>query len=192
MDVAYKGPLRDEPLAIELYNTLYAVNGTVFDGLAEAASAAAWLDGLGERLPAGGSRRPPAARELIALRGAVRDALQFVVDGASPARAALETINQASVRAPRSPIAVWRSGADPTAATDHHGASRADVIVGAFAADAIDLLTGPHRAYVRACGAPGCVLMFLKDHPRREWCSNTCGNRARQARHYQRIRQPDL
>jgi predicted RNA-binding Zn ribbon-like protein len=35
---------------------------------------------------------------------------------------------------------------------------------------------------LRACGAPGCVLMFVKDHPRREWCSVACGNRARQAR----------
>jgi hypothetical protein len=43
-------------------------------------------------------------------------------------------------------------------------------------------------ALLRACGAPGCVLMFLKDHPRREWCSNACGNRARQARHYDRTR----
>ena len=74
------------------------------------------------------------------------------------------------------------------AATDYHGAGRADVIIGALASDAIDLLTGPARGDIRACGAPGCVLMFLKDHPRREWCSNTCGNRARQARHYHRAR----
>ncbi|HEY0690395.1 MAG TPA: CGNR zinc finger domain-containing protein [Kribbella sp.] len=26
----------------------------------------------------------------------------------------------------------------------------------------------------------------MKDHPRREWCSTTCGNRARAARHYAR------
>ena len=34
--------------------------------------------------------------------------------------------------------------------------------------------------------APGCVLYFIKDHPRREWCSTACGNRARAARHYAR------
>jgi predicted RNA-binding Zn ribbon-like protein len=39
-----------------------------------------------------------------------------------------------------------------------------------------------------ACHAPGCVLYFLKTHPRREWCSVTCGNRVRAARHYERIR----
>ena len=108
--------------------------------------------------------------------------------GAAHDAVALEEINHASARAPRSPVAKWRPDADPVAATDYHGASRADLVIGALAADAIDLLTSPRRHDLRACGAPGCILMFLKDHPRREWCSNTCGNRARQARHYQRAR----
>ena len=38
----------------------------------------------------------------------------------------------------------------------------------------------------RATHAPGCVLYFVQDHPRREWCSTACGNRARVARHYDR------
>ena len=62
------------------------------------------------------------------------------------------------------------------------------IVVAAFARDAIDLLTGPTAGDLRACGAPGCILLFVKDHPRREWCSNACGNRARQARHYERVR----
>jgi predicted RNA-binding Zn ribbon-like protein len=57
-----------------------------------------------------------------------------------------------------------------------------------LARDAIDLLTGTTAGDLRACGAPGCILLFVKDHPRREWCSNACGNRARQARHYERVR----
>src|SRR2546429_545268 len=40
----------------------------------------------------------------------------------------------------------------------------------------------------RATLALGCVLYFVKDHPRREWCSAACGNRARAARHYSRHR----
>jgi predicted RNA-binding Zn ribbon-like protein len=35
---------------------------------------------------------------------------------------------------------------------------------------------------------PNCVLFFIKDHPRREWCSPGCGNRARVAHHYDRHR----
>jgi predicted RNA-binding Zn ribbon-like protein len=103
-------------------------------------------------------------------------------------RAALDALNAASGRAPRSPVAVWRADGDPAPGTKVHGATHADVVLAALAADAIALLTGPRRADLRACGAPGCVLMFLKDHPRRGWCSNACGNRARQARHYRRTR----
>ena len=190
MLAVYAGPLRDEPIAIELHNTVYAAGGAIVDGLADPASAETWLAGLAQRLPDGGDRSGPwpTAQELVALRDAVRVALHAAVAGAAQDAAELDVINRASARAPRSPIAAWRPDADPVAATDHHGASRADVVIAALASDAIDLLTGPRRGDLRACGAPGCVLLFLKNHPRREWCSNTCGNRARQARHYHRAR----
>ena len=184
----YSGPLRDEPLALELHNTLYASGGEAFDGLASDASSAAWLDALADRLPTGGRGRLPTATELIQLRDAVREALHAVLDGKAPARTSLEVINRASARAPRSLAARARHAAPPLASVDFHGASRAQIVLAAFAADAIEVLTGPRREALRACGAPGCVLLFLKDHPRREWCSAACGNRARQARHYTRAR----
>lgn len=53
----------------------------------------------------------------------------------------------------------------------------------AVALNAMDLLVDGN---LRACLAPGCVLYFVQDHPRREWCSDACGNRARAARHYAR------
>ncbi len=59
-------------------------------------------------------------------------------------------------------------------------------LLGGLAADAIEFLaSGPE---LRACLAPGCVLYFVKDHPRRAWCSTGCGNRVRAARHYARRR----
>ena len=184
----YSGPLRDEPLAIELHNTIYAVGGEIVDGLAQPASARAWLAALAGRLPEGGERSGPSSEELVALRDAVRAALHAVLESVPCESAVLDAINRASARAPTSPRVTWRPGGEPVAATDHHGAARGDLVISAFAADAIELLTGPHRADLRACGAPGCVLLFLKNHPRREWCSNACGNRARQARHYRRTR----
>ncbi|HXL91073.1 MAG TPA: CGNR zinc finger domain-containing protein [Streptosporangiaceae bacterium] len=56
------------------------------------------------------------------------------------------------------------------------------------ARNSIDILAGDGAATLRACHAPGCVLYFIKAHPRREWCSIACGNRVRAARHYQRTR----
>ena len=188
MSDAYTGPVRDEPLAIELHNTLYASAGKAVDGLASEAGARAWLDALADRLPTGGAGSRPTQPDLIALRDAVREALHAVLAGRPPARTSVDAINRASARAPRSPAARWRRAAPPLAETNYHGATRADIVLAALAADAIELLTGPRRAALRACGAPGCVLLFLKDHPRKEWCSAACGNRARQARHYARTR----
>lgn len=182
----YAGPVRDEPLAVELHNTLYASGGELIDGLGNRASCDAWLAALGRRLPVGGTRGGPKPAELIALRQAVRAALRARLDGQVPPRTRIETINRFSGRAPRSPIAQWRPNELPQAGWDFGAASRGDVVLSALAADAIDLLTRPDGANLRACGAPGCVLVFVKNHPRREWCSGACGNRARQARHYRR------
>jgi predicted RNA-binding Zn ribbon-like protein len=187
--MTYSGPLRDEPVAIELHNTVYAAGGELRDGLGDAASAAAFVRAIAPRLmpdglPAG---EGPSAAELVALRDAVRAALVAAVAGALPGRASVDAINAAAARTAVSPRAVVRDGR-VARAVDRHGAARADVVLAAFAADAIDLLSGPLRDEIRACGAPGCVLLYVRDHPRRQWCSNACGNRARQARHYRRTR----
>ena len=198
--MVYDGPLRDEPLAIELHNTIYATRAGGVDALADPATTRAWLEAIGPRLqggerpsgaPSHGGRRLPAGRwpgaaELVALRDAVRAALRAAADGERPPRAALDAINAASRRAPRAPVAVWQPDDHPARGWDVGDASRADVVLAAFAADAIALACGPGRDELRTCGAPRCVLMFLRDHPRREWCSERCGNRARQARHYER------
>src|SRR5918996_5941796 len=184
----YPGPLRTEPLAIELHNTLYASRGRAIDGLLEADGPKAWLTALGKRLPAGGTGEDPSLEELVELRAAVREALHAVVNGRPPPGAAIETLNRASARAPRSAGARWRRTAAPVPEPRVHTDDRADVVVAALAPDAIKPIPGPRRDAIRACGAPGCVLVYLKDHPRRQWCSDACGNRARQARHYKRTR----
>ena len=56
------------------------------------------------------------------------------------------------------------------------------------AEQAVALLGGDDAVRLCACYAPGCVLYFVKTHPRRAWCSVACGNRVRAARHYQRGR----
>lgn len=192
----YTGPLRDEPLAVELHNTIYATSAGPVDAFDDPDTALAWLEALAARLeaaaPGAGSWPGPLARpwpsleELRGLRGAVRAALRAAADGAAIERASLDAINAASRLAPRAPVAVWRDAGHPARATDYGNATGADIVLATFAADAIDLLTGDRRHDLRTCGAPRCVLMFVSDHPRREWCSDRCGNRARQARHYER------
>jgi predicted RNA-binding Zn ribbon-like protein len=152
-------------LAIELHNTLSASG----DGLNRA-----WLDAMADRLPA----PVDSVRfdDLITLRTAVREALHAAYEGRPIPSAAAAELN---ARSAASPLSLELPGR-----VRHHGATATDIVLGAFAADTIALVSGD--AELRVCGAPRCVLMFVKDHPRREWCSNACGNRARQARHYAR------
>jgi predicted RNA-binding Zn ribbon-like protein len=189
MTNAYPGPVRNEPVALELHNTLYAVRGELIDGLETADGLSAWLAAIADRVPAraldaDGSRYP----EFLALRDAVREALHAALDGKPVPAAALEVVNGVAGRAPASPFAVALADGPPRAETRYHTADATEVALAAVAGDAIELLTGPEAEHLRACGAPGCVLMFLKDHPRRTWCSAACGNRVRQARHYRRAR----
>jgi predicted RNA-binding Zn ribbon-like protein len=79
----------------------------------------------------------------------------------------------------------WAADGRPRRAV-HSAAAPGATAVALLAAHAVDLFTGEQPASLRACHAPGCVLYFVKQHPRREWCSAGCGNRARVARHYRR------
>jgi predicted RNA-binding Zn ribbon-like protein len=80
---------------------------------------------------------------------------------------------------------VWVEGASPRAVA-HTAHPLVALALARLAAEAVDLLARPSTLGV--CEAPGCVLYFVRDRPRRQWCSAACGNRARVARHYRRHR----
>jgi predicted RNA-binding Zn ribbon-like protein len=174
----YSGPVRSDPLAVELHNTLYADRGRPVDGIAGAARLTAWLEAVEDRLPVPARAVEADVERFVALRGSVREVLHAVVERRPADPTAIEALNAAAAADPRSP----RLAADLTVRTTHHGPTPTHAVLGTIAADAIDLVS----ADLGLCGAPGCVLMFVREHPRRQWCSDRCGNRARQARHYAR------
>jgi predicted RNA-binding Zn ribbon-like protein len=184
----YDGPLRLEPISIELHNTLYATAAGPVDGLADPRSAEAFLREIAPRLgiePAVGDF--PGAVELRDLRSTVRSVLHAAAEDAPHDPDALASLNRTAARAPISARAELRDGTrEPARTLDRHGADRCAITLAAFATDAIDLITGPAGDRIRRCGAPGCVLLYLASDPRKRWCSNACGNRARQSRHYRR------
>jgi len=184
-------PTLGEPLPIELANATYAVRGRPQDGLRTVEHFAAWLRDMRPRLAV-----PVADADLAAvtdadlaaareLRGAIRELAHAAVTGDRPDPGALEVLNRLVRTAPR-----WRElrwDGDPHA--EARSASRpVTAALAGIAEGAVELFSGPDRGELRACQGPGCVLYFLKDHPRREWCSAGCGNRARAARHYDRTR----
>jgi predicted RNA-binding Zn ribbon-like protein len=192
MNATYPGPLRQEPLAVELHNTVYALRGELIDGLETPADLSAWLAGLGERLPVSATDVDLTRHaEFLALRGVVREGLHAVLEGEPVSDRALHVINRAAGQAASWPTAVADAEGRLSAETRYRTTDPTALALGALAVDAVDVLAGSSREDLRACGAPGCVLMFVKDHPRRMWCSAACGNRARQARHYQRRRRAE-
>jgi predicted RNA-binding Zn ribbon-like protein len=182
-------PILGEPLPLELANTRFAHRGHEQEGLREPVDLAAWLRQVRDRLPAplsDGDLDRIGPDELSAAR-ALRDALRTLFTAAAegtPADAdAAAVVNRAVRAAPwwrelatdGGPAAVGRTDGPPVSAA-----------LAAIADEAVGLLTGPDATALRACAAPGCMLFYRKDHPRRSWCSPRCSNRVRAARHYAR------
>ena len=195
-------PVRGEPIAVELMNTLWADREGLHDALATARGANAWLGEVGDRLPhiraiRGSVRTNLTAAEAAQLRR-LRDAIRIVAanvtadprvvaDPPGPGRMsvddAVSAINDAA--ASLSPRLLRR--VKGVVIADRRANSSVDASIAGFAVDAVPLLAGEHEGGpLRACLAPRCVLYFAQDHSRREWCSPACGNRARVARHYAR------
>jgi predicted RNA-binding Zn ribbon-like protein len=184
--------LPDEPLAVRLMGTIWASADRIHDDLSTTAAMDEWLDAVG--LDRAGTHT--TERELAkarALRDAVRRLAGYVTRDTRPAAAsamadvaaAADQVNSiaAELTAPRLALRDDRLELDA-----HREASPAATGLAQVAEQAVGLLGGAEAARLRACYAPGCVLYFMKTHPRREWCSVACGNRVRAARHYQRAR----
>ncbi|HEY9473165.1 MAG TPA: ABATE domain-containing protein [Mycobacteriales bacterium] len=184
-------PLLGEPLPVELANTIFRSRDGRGDGLGTPGHLAGWLAEVRPRLDtplsdqdllAIGPRELAAAREL-------RDNLRALVDAAvnqhRPDPAALATLNRYAHAAVRWHELSWDAG--PRARPCFDGPAVTAALT-EIAQAGVDLFAGPRRAELRICDAPGCVLFFVRDHPRRTWCSNGCGNRVRAARHYSRVR----
>jgi predicted RNA-binding Zn ribbon-like protein len=186
---SHPAPVLGEPLPLELANTRFAHRGHEHEGLREPTDLTVWLRRVRERLPvppldgdldAIGPEELAAAREL---RDALRTLFTAVAAGAALDADAAEVVNRAVRAAPcwrelapePEPASVVRTAAPPVPAA-----------LATIADEAVRLLTGPDAAELRACAAPGCMLFYRKDHPRRAWCSPRCSNRVRAARHYAR------
>lgn len=184
-------PVLGEPLPLELGNATYATRGILRDGLTTPVHLGAWLRDVRSRL----STRLTDAQLLtcttedLAMARDLRDCIRALADaavrGTRPLASTVAALNAHVRAAPRWRELSWHAEPAVIEKSKVPGVKQA---LGEIAAQAVDLFSGPDREQIRACPAPGCVLYFLRQHARREWCSATCGNRVRAARHYDRIR----
>ena len=181
-------PLLGEPLPLELVNTHFVHRGEWADGLSSTGDLSAWLWRVRGRLP-----HPLSADDLanttlgdleaaLTLRGALRVLVLDAVDGRPRTADAVAVVNHAIRSAPR-----WHElSVDAERPVPAATGSPIDIALAAIAEESVAVLHGTGAEALRACKAPGCVLLYRKDHPRRKWCSSRCSNRVRAARHYAR------
>lgn len=177
-----------EPVPVRLMNTIWADRGGVHDSLCHREHLSEWLQVVGfttKPITVTNDDLATAQR----LRNALRRLAALLTEDTRPAAAsatkdlnvAIREINAvaSTTTAPRLELRQGVLGRDDTPP-----GRPAPAALAAVATESVDLLTGADAPLLRACYAPGCVLYFVKDHPRREWCSTACGNRVRAARHY--------
>ncbi|GIH25248.1 hypothetical protein Aph01nite_35580 [Acrocarpospora phusangensis] len=201
-EVTTSATLLGEPLPIELMNTYGMVRGEPHDAVSDNAAMAAWLRAVEGRIrsEAGGTADSlvwdeAAVRPIATRLRNLRDALRLLAAEATgvswpPAASSVITtrrdaLDAMNALAPAWPELVWPAGEQPARMLRTPG-TPGELALFLIAHQGVELFASPSRERLRACRAPGCLLFFLKEHPRREWCSPICGNRARVARHYHR------
>lgn len=169
--------LADPQPAVDLLGTLRNEQDALVDDLADEDRATAWLR---ESLTYTG---PQDRTALVRLRELIRELCTAAIDGNPLPAGVLEEINEIAARAPITLGAQIHD--DGTVHVQRVSQGTADLALSAeLARSALALLADPAR--LRRCRAPGCILFFLQHDPRQQWCSSSCGNRARVARHYAR------
>lgn len=136
--------------------------------------------------------RPGATDQDVAEAALLRDALRRVLSARmgteTPGAADVEAVNAAASASPGAPqLGVVDGQVRLDWAPARGGVAEALAVV---ARDAITLVISKAGSRVHECAAGDCVRLFLPDRTTRTWCSTTCGNRMRAARHYARLSAP--
>jgi predicted RNA-binding Zn ribbon-like protein len=176
------------PIALDLINTrVRTSDGEEADLLADPQALERWLAAQNDRLPL--PKGTPTALDLAAvheIREHAAGAVHHARRGERPPERTLRAVADAQIAAPLVRELDWDGGR--LAATSRRAGRYSARLVAELAAATVALVGADDITRVRQCERPGCILLFLPAHPQRRWCSETCGNRVRVARHYHRHR----
>ena len=155
------------------------------DALTTPAELAAWLSANQDALGPVDDEVALRLADFRALRAAIRDAVS-AGPTASPPEQAVRALNEASAAVPTAPALEIGAGRPVRVERATASPSQTVQILAAIARSAIEILGGPDRERLRRCPATRCGKVFLASRARQVWCSASCGNRMRVARHYAR------
>ncbi len=143
---------------------------------------AAWCRAAGLQTPVDQNER---VSDIRLFRNSLRAIFLTALSGAAPKKSDLARLNEALASVPHQALR--------PSAKNQYGITSTLGLASAVAVSATALLSqNSEISRVKICPGDGCAWMFLDEskNRRRTWCSmETCGNRAKAKRHYQRNRQ---
>jgi predicted RNA-binding Zn ribbon-like protein len=171
-----------EPLPMDFANTTRRRGMVEHDYLRTGDDLASWSECEAGRVPRV-SARAAAARlgEVRAVRDDVKAVLRAAVDGAPLPALATARLNAQARGLPIVGQLGVRPGELRSAPAARAGA--VDELLARVAAATIELVGSGGSDAVRFCDAPSCGDFFAPDRTNQRWCDDSCGTRARVARH---------
>jgi predicted RNA-binding Zn ribbon-like protein len=197
-------PAAGQQVAVDLANTLWVHSGRQFDALGSVAVADRWLIAVGpNQLGDGGTLRQAVGDDtalrvrdeelraaLQELRDRVRALLAAAAERRPPEPAQLYALSRIAAAAPSRLIAGPGSDGVRPVVQRRRSGPPSSVVLAALAEDALLMLADPKTGPIQACGSAGCLGLYVRDDPRRRYCSPGCATRGRVARHYKKAQRP--
>ena len=187
----------EEPygLVLTFLNTLEIERGELVDTINGPRELREWLTKAGlihDERSRGWLECAPVLREILLEAHALREDLVRLVEAFS----LRETISGSALFGLNRVLGVTRASVslvitpEKTTLARHDWASAPLSVLAPIALDAVHLLTNTDPTRTRRCAAPQCIRWFedTSKGGRRRWCSmQTCGNRAKAAKHRRRL-----
>lgn len=179
----------DLETALGFLNTLKLESGRLEDHLRKPAHAAEWFDDHA-LLHHTAARHWTMGDLDVArrVRAALREVVHAVVEGRRPSMASIEVANK-TLKAHRPPR-LELDGATIRVGHRHMASPVSDALAGIAKAIVGELVTGRADRF-RVCANDRCRSVFFDESApgRRRWCDmKSCGNRAKAARHRERLK----
>lgn len=173
--------------AVDFVNTEIINRGTLTDLLQDGASLVCWAQeaGIAIKSELTGGDLSTAKK----LRSALKELFQAKIEKRPASQESLDTVNRhLRNHATHKVLQVNRKNGDYALVPDEDASSAAALLANLAYSGAV-LLASPQATQLKHCSNPDCVLIFLDTsrNQKRRWCSmDTCGNRAKVAKHYRK------
>ncbi|GGB67411.1 CGNR zinc finger domain-containing protein [Shewanella inventionis] len=174
-------------LAIDFINTQVIQNGELVDMLGVPADINHWAQQVGYTLTSDVTINDLATVKI--LREGLKTLVLAAIEGTNPSKDELVILNYyLEEHRTHQQLEINPETGELRLAVNNNKAHLSSLLAN-VAYEGAQLLASSQVSYVKSCSNPECVLLFLDTSrtKRRRWCSmDTCGNRAKVARHYRK------